>query len=155
MKAAHRCPPASLTSLCLSHHLNKFPFWLKDSWQGRIVCFSWGAAESPPSSPKNIKVSQILSPLLVISDWASFRDECSIFWWTGMMDVWCESGVVTVWNHCVFLGNSQSAEQENRCGWATEGERGGHAETPGKLSTGWWSGLWGMRLHGQTMFLGQ
>lgn len=35
----------------------------------------------------------------------------------------------------VLSGNSQSAEQENRCGRAGKGERGGHAETPGKLTS--------------------
>lgn len=42
----------------------------------------------------------------------------------------CERGVETT----VFSGNSQPAEQENRCGRAREGEGGGHAETAGKMA---------------------
>lgn len=44
------------------------------------------------------------------------------------------------------VGNSQSAEQENRCGWAAEGEGGGHAETAGELTT---YRLWAVLVHQQ------
>lgn len=53
---------------------------------------------------------------------------------------WCPDSLNILWSwllvfFVVGVGNSQSAEQENRCGWAAEGEGGGHAETAGELTT--------------------
>lgn len=102
---------------------------------------AWGGATPPPHPPtvKNIKVSQILS-----ATWFMINDSASSFskWWDKCSDEQ-QLGMCWeyVWTWCCdslkrlcFSGNSQPAEQENRCGRAREGEGGGHAEIAGKMA---------------------
>lgn len=130
------------------------PLFATGFMQGHSGKFPWRLNPSPPQEHQGVP-NLTTNPWCMINDAASFRKN-DVFlknlvqnerWMLhvminrngGCVGIRGRHVNVALWQSdiTVFSGDSQSTEQENRCGWAREGERGSHAETPGKLTGGW------------------